>query len=160
MGKEPNFPIFPGENTEKFNLILIQASSAGFNAGNFAKITMNSMQVPVEKNESGHYRGLHLVIINPKSGQVESAKVFDTYKTSAALDELIRGGIPFGSIVVAACKDDCATNLSKYAKSWFAKMGSKEIWKLGYRQGFAFIGVLSGKDEFQEKRAAHQYTGE
>ena len=43
----------------------------------------------VESNESGHYRGLHIVIINPFTGIVESAQVFDTYKTSKRLNEFI-----------------------------------------------------------------------
>ena len=49
--------------------------------------------------------------------------------------------MPNGHIVVAACKDDCVTNLSTAGKKWFFDMGSKEIWNLGYRQGFSFIGI-------------------
>jgi hypothetical protein len=48
--------------------------------------------------------------------------------------------------------DDCASNLSSQAKQWFANMGSQEIWNLGYRQGFTFIGV-AGRKDFQETRA-------
>ena len=53
---------------------------------------------------------------------------------------------------MAACKDDCSHNLSITAKLWFANMGSTEIWHVGYREGFAFIGV-SGRQDAVEKRA-------
>ena len=136
------------------SLIFIQAQSAGFDGGNLARITINGTSVNIEKNVNGNYRGLHLAIINPFNGNVESAQVFDTYKSSEQLDEFIEvpanQAISEGFIIVAACKDDCVTHLSQKAKSWFADMGSKEIHNLKYRQAFAFIGV-SGKKEFQEK---------
>ena len=105
-----------------------------------------------EKNESGHFRGLHIVVVNPSKARVELAKVFDTYKTADGFDDFIASDIPEGHIVVAACKDDCASNLSPKARQWFVEMGSKEIVNLEYRQGFAFIGTM-GRHEAYEKRA-------
>jgi len=102
--------------------------------------------VHVHPNENHDYRGLHVVVFNPKSGSVETAKAFDTYKSSAALENFIGQHIPEGFIIAAACMDDCVSNLSKNAKQWFANMGSKEIWNVGYRQGFTFIGVAGRKD--------------
>ena len=62
------------------------------------------------------------------------------------LDKCIdQGDIPDGHIVVAACKDDCVTKLSEKGKLWFENMGSKDILKLKYRCGFAFIGIFGGK---------------
>lgn len=37
--------------------------------------------VKIKKNENGHYRGLHLVVINPHNGKVELAEAFDTHKS-------------------------------------------------------------------------------
>ena len=68
---------------------MISASSAGFNGANYAKITLNGFQVQVEKNENEHYRGLHIVVFNPYNGLVDSAQVFDTYKTSTNLENFI-----------------------------------------------------------------------
>ena len=65
------------------------------------------------------------MIINPARGQVEEAKVFDTYNSSAEFDKFIENDIPDGYILVAACKDDCTKRLSQGAKAWFQKMGSK-----------------------------------
>ena len=91
--------------------MVIQVTSAGYNGGNFAKIMINDKQVKVEKNENNHYRGLHIVIVNPQTGKVESAQAFDTYISSEAL-EAFTDEIPEGRIVVAACMDECATELS------------------------------------------------
>ena len=64
--------------------------------------------------------------------------------------------IPVGYIVVAACMDDCAANLSHTARQWFADMGSKEIENLRYRQGFAFIGIRGRPGSALEQRAKQQ----
>ena len=45
--------------------------SAGFKNGNFAHITVNDQKVTVDKNISGHFRGLHIVIINRSNGKVK-----------------------------------------------------------------------------------------
>ena len=76
---------------------------------------------------------------------VEAAKVFDTYKTSDAFDEFISKALPEGRIIAAACKDECVSKLSQKGKQWFANMGSKEIWNLGYREAFSFTGISGGK---------------
>lgn len=136
-------------------MILIQASSSGYEGGNCARITVNDSLVAIESNEHGHYRGLHIAIINPRDGLVQFAKVFDTYETSTAFDAFTNSNITEGHIIVAACKDDFVNNLSENGKQWFANMGSKEIWNVQYRQGFTFIG-LSGKNEAHEKRATRK----
>lgn len=135
------------------NSIVVQATSAGANGGNFARISINDEAVVVERNCNGHYRGLHIVLINPSTGKVEMAKVFDTYKSSDELDTWIdKGTIPADYIVVAACRDDCVTRLSEMAKTWFTNMGSKQITNLQPHQGFAFIGSI-GKGQANEERA-------
>ena len=68
----------------------------------------------------------------------------------------IYNAIPKGFIVIAACMDDCVTQLSNKSKCWFADMGSQEIWNLGYRQGFAFIGIM-GEKKANEMRALESY---
>lgn len=84
---------------------------------------------------------MHVVVINPATGAVETNRVFDTYQSSEALEQFISKAIPEGHIVAAACRDECATNLSMRSKFWFSDMGSKEIWNLGYRDGFSFVGI-------------------
>ena len=106
-----------------------------------------------EKNENGHYRGLHIAIINPDDGTVESAKVFDTYATCTKLDLFIKWPPKDGRIMAVACKDECTTKLSNIAYWFFNNNGAKEMWNLNYRQGFAFIGIV-GTQEGNESRAA------
>ena len=81
--------------------------------------------------------------------------VFDTYESSDKFNEFISKEVPDGHIVVAACKDDCVKNLSTEGKNWFTKLGSKEIWDLQYRHGFAFIGI-SGRKEAHDKRSMRE----
>ena len=136
---------------------MVQSSSAGFEAGDFALITINDIPVSIEelyknKVEKCNYRGLHIVVINPSTGKVESANIFDTYKSSFGLDAFIGKGVPDGYIVCAACKDECTMKLSHNCKKWFASMGSREIFNVRYRQSFAFIGVSNRKEEVHEKR--------
>ena len=98
----------------------------------------------MNKNENGHFRGLHIVVINSIDGNVEMAKVFDTYKSSEGFNKLITHDIPDGYIIVAACSDECTSNLSYDFKSWFENIGSKEIWNIGYRHSYSFIGIMGG----------------
>ena len=118
--------------------LIVQAMSAGYAAGNFARIYLNDRQITLLPNENKHDRGLHMVVINPASGKVVLAQVFDTYKSSDMFEELFVKSkrmleLSFGYIVAAACKDDCVRNLSEDAKQWFSDMGSKEIKNLGFR---------------------------
>ena len=84
---------------------------------------------------------MHLVIINTLFGTVEKALVFDTYTSSQELENFITNYKIFDNFVVlAACKDDCAKNLSQKCKMWFSNMGSREIWNLGYHDSFSFVG--------------------
>lgn len=73
---------------------------------------INGLAVEIEKNENGHYRGLHIVIINHETAEVVSAKVFDTHQSTASFDTFLGSKVPSNHIVVAACKDDCDTELS------------------------------------------------
>jgi len=77
---------------------------------------LNGEVVSVKSNENNNKRGLHIVVINPNNGKVEAARVFDTYVSSVAFDDFIIESYPDGFIIVAACKDDCITKLSKCAK--------------------------------------------
>ena len=95
--------------------------SAGFDDGNMARIAINDKPIVMEPNETGHFRGLHLAIIDPKSGKPQHARVFDTYESSAGIDEFLNTTeIPDGHIVAAACKDDFEGQLSRKVKEFFA----------------------------------------
>ena len=63
-----------------------------------------------------HRRGLHIAVINPSSFEVEFAKVFDTYKSSDDFEDFMNFDVKPGQIIVAACQDECVTELSPDAK--------------------------------------------
>lgn len=109
----------PNQTEVPQGIFVVQAKSAGYEGGNFAQITINDKPVVVQLNEYNNQRGLHVVVINPKDGEVDFAKVFDTYKSGDSFDKFIDEGVKEGFIIVAACKDDCVTNLSNEACEWF-----------------------------------------
>ena len=74
----------------------------------------------MDKNENNHYRGLHLVVIDPKSGTIQLSRVFDTYFSSTQLENTIDEILDCdGFIIVVACKDECISQLSNKCKLWF-----------------------------------------
>ena len=120
--------------------LMVTAESAGFKGGNYAKISLNDMPVFMPNNESGHDRGLHMVIVDAATGVIQDAQIFDTYKSSDSLSAWQSKEWTAGDIVVAACKDDCATNLTEECKEWFENLGSDEISDIGFRQAWVLIG--------------------
>lgn len=78
--------------------MVVKVDSAGFEGGNYARISLNDVPVEMALNENNHDRGLHIVTIHPASGKVKFAQIFDTYETSTKLDEFINepNNIPDG----------------------------------------------------------------
>ena len=83
-------------------------------------------------NASNHFRGLHIAIIDPETGEVDWAQVFDTYKCSDELESALETIKP-GKIIAVACKDECSCCLSEKVKDYFKSIGSQDIEKVGYR---------------------------
>lgn len=57
------------ENSDPL-LMIIEATSAGFQAGNLSRIKINEQTVYPKKNENGHHWGLTIVAINSKTGKI------------------------------------------------------------------------------------------
>lgn len=91
---------------------MLKVQSGGFEAGNSAKISIDNIEVELEPNEDDHFRGLHLVAIDPADASVRFAQVFDTWLTSEELEAFISRNILSGYIICAACQDDCSRKLS------------------------------------------------
>jgi hypothetical protein len=123
----------------------IKVMSAGFEAGNYAKIYHNNRLM---KFKTG--RGLNIFAWT-SSWKAIGGKAYDTYaRTNHGLvKDFAR--VPNGSIIAMACKDECSRKLTPAMKQVFSTMGSKEIWNLKMRESWAFIGI-KGKKTMSEMR--------
>jgi hypothetical protein len=78
---------------------------------------------------------------------------YDTYGDANAGAQLVTdsAGAPQGTIILAVVKDEASRSLSTPAKDVFGDLGSSEVYNLGFREGFAFVGIW-GQKTFAEKR--------
>ena len=78
-------------------------------------------------------------------GKVNSHNCVHFYK---ALQNL-----PSGTIIAIAVSDEASDNLRELSKEILGEeMGSKEIFHLGFRESFAFIGVKGDPTQAKEMR--------
>ena len=67
-------------------MCVINVISSGLKGSNCAKIKINEAPIVFNPNENGHYRGLHIAIIDLIDGNIDFSKVFDTFKSSEKLE--------------------------------------------------------------------------
>jgi len=98
-------------------------------------------------------RGFNVVALKGSDHSVIYSKHYNTYKYSNASKQMKKDfkKLPKGTVIIAAIKDDGAKKLKYSGKRMFMNMGAKKIWKLGYKKGWAFLGVKG------MKRAVEQY---
>lgn len=105
-------------------------------------------------------RGINVVALDASNHEILLAKAYDTYANDNASTDLVNDMkfVKRGSVIIAAVKDEASKKLSAEAKALFSKWGSKEINSLGFREGWAFIGV-KGQDNGNEKRGKFNEMG-
>merc|ERR1712167_36091 len=125
----------------------IQALSQGYKHGNVARILIN------DKDVIKGGRGFNLVVLAGKDHEVIHAKTYDTYGNGGAADAMAKliGSVPMGSVIIAAVRDEGSRRLSQSAKDAFKQMGAKEIDKLGFREGYIFMGVKGSRQHLEKK---------
>ena len=69
--------------------MIIQATSQAEEDEVYVSITIDGEPIEVAPNEDGHYRGLHVVVLHPNTGKIETARVFDATISSEAFDTFI-----------------------------------------------------------------------
>jgi hypothetical protein len=67
-----------------------------------AKIIVNGVELVNKSN-----RGLYIIVINSKTGVVESNNVYDTHLSSTVIDTLIDSFTSNSQIIAAACSGEC-----------------------------------------------------
>ena len=114
----------------------IRVRSAGFEAGNFASITVN------DREFARRQRGMNVVIIDEKTGNPLQTVGYDTYELSQAADNFaaLLEGLPAGRIVAVAVMDEANERLTDRAKRACNSIGSARIRQLTVRGSWAVVG--------------------
>jgi hypothetical protein len=114
----------------------IQVRSGGQPWGNRASIEVNGVE------HARNQRGYNLVALEP-AGRVLDARVFDTFAEAAASARLARwvAGLPPGTIVAGAVKDEGSGWLDATAVGGLAALGVAGDLRGRYRESHAFVGV-------------------
>jgi hypothetical protein len=117
--------------------VAILARSAGEETGDFAHLYVDG--VDLSPNE----RGYNLIALEPLYGEVVATAAFDTHADPAAGARLAAWveGLPPGSIVAGAVRDEASMSLSEEALSALRSMGVATDLRGRFRWGQAFIGA-------------------
>jgi hypothetical protein len=115
----------------------ILVRSAGEETGDFAHIYLNGVDL------SPGERGYNLVALDPRDGNILAREAFDTHADPAASSRLTAWveGLPQGSIVAGAVRDEASMNLSEQARSALSSLGVATDLRGHFRWGHAFIGA-------------------
>jgi hypothetical protein len=122
----------------------LKVESAGGNAGNFARISINGTDIGLN-----YGRGLNVAVFDQTTGQVLSKANFDTFLPGNAprFADFIKS-VPTGQIVAVAVKDDAIANL--YTEAYdavvqaFLSIGSTKFGDLSFQGSWALIGQKGG----------------
>lgn len=68
--------------------VMVEVESAGYTFGNKCTIKVNGKVVNVKKSPRGTDRGMHMVVIQPNSGNIISAQSYDTHGSYAETRKL------------------------------------------------------------------------
>ncbi len=130
----------PIGNTGVTSPVSIVVRSAGKDTGDFGHIYIDGV------DHSPNQRGYNLVAIEPATGRVIDAAVFDTHdpytapQPSAALAAWIQA-LPAETIVAGAVRDAAALNLSEDAWRALQMLGVHTDIRGNLRRGHGFVGV-------------------
>jgi hypothetical protein len=112
-------------------------SSAGFEDGDRCQILVRGTPV-VERGG----RGLNVVALDPRTGQVLAARTFDTHRDTTqatALADFIHS-LPESCVVLAGIRDEGTAGMTERAYRALESLGSAQIRRLGYRDSWCLIG--------------------
>jgi hypothetical protein len=128
---------FSGGAPPSASPVSIVVSSAGSEVGDFGHVFVDGVDA------SPNLRGYNIVVINEKSGAIESRASFDTFKSpdeSARLAQFI-ATIPNGRIVAVAVRDEASRNLTQDAVNALRSIGATQDLRGKFRWSHAIIGI-------------------
>jgi hypothetical protein len=132
--REGNFQVGKTGSTSPVSIV---TCSAGSEVGDFGHIFVNG--IDASKNQ----RGYNLVVVNEKTGAVESSAAFDTFASmeeSARMAQFI-DKIPNSRIVAIAVRDESSRNLTEDAVNALRSIGTTQDLRDKFRWSHAIIGV-------------------
>ncbi|KNC99179.1 uncharacterized protein SPPG_05434 [Spizellomyces punctatus DAOM BR117] len=121
--------------------LAISVQSAGFAAGNFAKIEVKR-DGAIQAIRGALGRGLNVAVLDPLDGTVLERVSFDTHiskEESEDFAKLVEWLEP-GMIVVVAAMDDATDHLTDTALSACERLGSAQVRNVKYRDSWCIIG--------------------
>ncbi|KAJ3112618.1 hypothetical protein HDU96_004369 [Phlyctochytrium bullatum] len=141
--------------------LTLSLQSAGFSAGNYAKVELIRDGKPVELSAS-YGRGLNVFLIDSLDGSIVETASFDTHVSadeSAEFVKFIEWTEP-GMIVAIVLKDDGGEHLTEAARETCESLGSTRIREVGYRDSWCLISEKGDRGSVIEaySPAAHGPT--
>ncbi len=117
--------------------VSIVARSAGSEVGDFAHIYINGVDA------AQNLRGYNVVVLNERTGAVESSAAFDTFASADESARLVQfiDKIPNGRIVTVAVCDEASRHLTEQAVNALRSIGGAEDLRARFRWSHAMIGV-------------------
>jgi hypothetical protein len=124
--------------------------SAGQEVGDFAHIYAGGADL------SPNRRGYNLVAWNPGDGRLLGADAFDTHGDPAASARLAAwiAGLPLGSVVAGAIRDEASMNLGADAIDALHSLGVATDLRNHFRWGHAFIGATGSAPGSAQEQAS------
>lgn len=120
--------------------------SAGHDGGDIADFFLDDKPIPISGIENR--RGLNVVVIDPEKKLVESAGTYDVWGNTDNENKRFASDIdrlPKGHIVMVALKDSGMEKLDMRAMEALEDIGSTLEDRLGFREGYALVGVKFDK---------------
>lgn len=135
------------------NTLSIKAQSAGYFAGNFAKVEINGAVMQASS------RGIHVWVIDRNENIILERASFDTHISKEESQEFAKflKWIASGMVIIIASKDEFIENLTKDAITALEQLGSSKINDVEYRDSYVFIGEKGDPANILE---AHQQSKE
>jgi interleukin-like EMT inducer protein len=114
----------------------LRVRSAGQPYGDAALIAFNGVEKAINK------RGYNLVVLGPE-GRVQAVECFDTFLDATAAPRLVAliGGLPAGTVVAGAVRDEASGRLTAEAVVALRSLGVAGDLRGRFRESHAFIGV-------------------
>ncbi|KAI8067466.1 glycosyl hydrolases family 15-domain-containing protein [Gongronella butleri] len=117
------------------NKILIRGQSAGFHAGNFAKVDINGYVMFAKS------RGVHVWAVDRHDKLIMEHASFDTHISTRESNDFAKfvQSLKPDMIVIIAARDDFTEHLTPDAIDALASLGSQTIRDVQYRDSFVLI---------------------